>query len=37
MPHEQRSGTGVALCDRDADAAFRDVLAQEGVEAILGK
>lgn len=23
--------------DRDADAAFRDVLAQEGVEAFLGK
>lgn len=23
--------------DRDADAAFRDVLAQEGIEAFLGK
>ncbi|GBH32509.1 hypothetical protein [Sphingobium xenophagum] len=23
--------------DRDADAAFRDVLAQEGLEAFLGK
>jgi hypothetical protein len=30
-------GDNLFATDRDADAAFRDVLAQEGVKAILGK